>query len=323
MKPLSHTGILLLDKPAGWTSHDVVSHVRRHLRERRVGHAGTLDPMATGLLIVLLGAATRLSAYFTAETKVYIATIRFGISTDSLDASGQVTERLAPQDARLVTLLSLFSHPHDEIIFHALEHERSRTLQVPPAISAIHVDGKRSYERTRLGEIVTLEPRKVHVDTLDFHHTGTDEDGYPHLTVQLRVSKGYYVRSFARDLGNSLGVPAHLTSLRRVASGTFTIDDAVAIPTTGPSDLLSYILTLPQALPRIMSCAELTAEGAVRAGCGKTLTVEHFVNAPLGGIAAWLAQEVPVAIGRFENGVGMVVRGFPTTTSAPPDQPTL
>jgi tRNA pseudouridine55 synthase len=295
-------GVLVVDKPGGMTSHDVVAQARRHFGTRRVGHAGTLDPMATGVLVLLLGEATKLSDLATSEDKTYLAEVRFGRSTDSHDADGQTTtERalgagwLEPAALRL-----------------ALDAERQRRLQVPPAVSAIKVDGQRSYRLARSGRAPELAPRPVQVRGLDVLEQGAD-----HLRIELQVTKGYYVRSFARDLGEALGVPSHLASLRRVQSGCFHIDEACAWPPDGGA----RVLPLARALPRLVVTRQLTASGVERARQGKMLSANDFLDpasaltsagdAPTESATAWTDDSgTPVALGRREGDTFRVQRGF-------------
>ena len=210
--------LVAVDKPLGCSSHDVVNRVRRAVGERRVGHAGTLDPAASGVLVVGIGQATRLSGLLTSEVKCYEASIRFGRETNTDDAEGEVT-RAAEVPARLgeeavagVVVASL-----------AGEHD-----QVPPAFSAISVNGKRAYKAAREGESLELEPRRVRVlsaELLRCRH----EDGELVWDVALEVSKGFYVRSLARDLGRSLGSAAHLCALRRTRAGNVTLDQCTSL----------------------------------------------------------------------------------------------
>lgn len=207
------------------------------LGTRRVGHAGTLDPMATGLLVLLFGEATKLSSVLTTDSKEYEATVEFGVGTLSLDADGPIVRRtnLEPDWLARAPLAQ------------ALEAERARTVQVPPQVSAIQVDGKRSYQRVRAGEEVALEPRSVLV-----HELETVELSGLRLKVRLRVSKGYYVRAFARDLGDHLGVPAHLVELRRTRSGPFTVDKARTLEHSSSADLLSIAEVAKASLPCVL-----------------------------------------------------------------------
>jgi tRNA pseudouridine55 synthase len=286
-------GLLLVDKPRGPTSHDLVSGARRLYGTRAVGHAGTLDPMASGLLLLLFGEATKLSAYLTAADKRYVATIRFGRSTDSLDAEGAVVEERDLPDGWL----------GDEALEQAVRAERARTEQVPPGFSAIHVGGARAYEASRRGIAVVLPARPVQVHELQVCSRSSAE-----LELSLSVSKGYYVRSLARDLSDRLGVPGHLSALRRVSSGPFHIEEAAAWPLAQPAALMP----VAAAARRALEPADLTEDGAARARVGKTLTLGDFVTDPGPGLTAWFSPEGHlVALGqRTEEGHFAVRRGF-------------
>ncbi|MBM4362958.1 MAG: tRNA pseudouridine(55) synthase TruB, partial [Deltaproteobacteria bacterium] len=191
---MSPSGVLVVDKPTGPTSHDVVAAARRLLRTRAVGHAGTLDPLASGVLLLLVGEATKLTPWLTAGAKEYRATIALGRATDTLDAEGETTA-----EARLAA-----GQPDAGAVDDALEVERQRRSQVPPAVSAISVGGVRAHRLARRGLAPELPPRDVEVDELVLERAAGDE-----LVVRVRASKGYYVRSLARDLGETLGIPAH------------------------------------------------------------------------------------------------------------------
>jgi tRNA pseudouridine55 synthase len=262
-------GALIVDKPAGPTSHDVVAEARRWYRTREVGHAGTLDPFATGVLVLLFGRACKLSAHLTAAEKSYVASVEFGRSTESFDATGATVEQ------RPVSL------PGPGELEAALAAERARVLQVPPAVSAIRVGGERAHRATRRGAPPDLEPRpvRVHKLCLTARHGRTVE-------LELTVSKGYYVRALARDLGAALGMPAHLSALRRTASGCFTLAEATPWPPPSPAPLLPLADLARRALP----WAALTEEGQLRARHGKILEPSHFASAPPRAerICAWI-----------------------------------
>ena len=202
-------GVLVIDKPAGWTSHDVVARVRRLTRERRVGHAGTLDPAATGVLPVLVGDATRVVEFLADAAKGYLAEITLGVETDSYDIDGVVT---ATFDGSL---------PDEAAIERALEPFRGPIEQVPPMHSAIQVAGQRLYEAARRGEVIERAPRPVTVYELSIVAWAP-----PVLTVEIACSKGAYIRSIAHDLGRSLGTGAYLNNLVRTWTGPFRLDDA-------------------------------------------------------------------------------------------------
>jgi tRNA pseudouridine55 synthase len=202
-------GIVVVDKPSAWTSHDVVARIRKLAGTRRVGHAGTLDPMATGVLLVGIGRATRLLGHLASADKDYAATIRLGVSTTTDDADGDVVVTL---DAAAVT---------DDAIRAAMADLTGDIAQVPSTVSAVKVGGVRAYARARAGEAVTLAPRQVTVSAFDLiARRGND------LDVTVTCSTGTYVRALARDLGAALAVGAHLTALRRTRVGAFGIDGA-------------------------------------------------------------------------------------------------
>ena len=202
-------GIVVVDKPGGWTSHDVVARIRRLAGTRRVGHAGTLDPMATGVLVVGVGKATRLLGHLAARDKDYDATIRLGVTTTSDDADGDV---VSTNDASAVG---------DAAIRVAMAALTGDISQVPSAVSAVKVDGVRAYAKARAGESVELSPRPVHVARFELRQRRSDE-----LDVGVTCSTGTYVRALARDLGAALGVGAHLTALRRTRVGSIGLDRA-------------------------------------------------------------------------------------------------
>ena len=207
------SGVLVVDKPIGLTSHDVVQVIRRGTNIRRAGHTGTLDPRASGVLVVLIGPAVRLSEYVSASDKRYQATIRLGSSTDTYDADGVVTQSNVSVDS--IT---------EEQFTEALEQFIGEIEQVPPPYSAIKVKGKRAYEMAREGEEVDLAPRKIQVYSLEVL-----EWAPPEVVIDVYCSSGTYVRSLANDLGNTLGCGAHLVGLRRTKSGRFTLRDAVPL----------------------------------------------------------------------------------------------
>jgi len=208
----SLNGFLNIDKPAGMTSHDVVARVRRGLHVKKVGHAGTLDPMATGVLIVCMGPATRLSEYVMQSTKRYRARVRLGATTDTYDADGEI---LSETDASHITL---------EDIEQALSPFVGDIAQVPPMYSAIKQGGRKLYKLARAGETVERAPRAVSIVALE-----VSEWASPEFTLDVTCSAGTYIRSLAYDLGAALGVGAHLAGLVRTASGFFTLENAVSL----------------------------------------------------------------------------------------------
>lgn len=244
-------GVLLVDKPGGMTSFDVVSAARRAYGTRRVGHAGTLDPMATGVLVVLLGEATKLSSVLTTDKKTYEATIQFGVTTSTLDKDGAVTRKLPLPEPLTEAQLT-----------PALFAELARRDQVPPQVSAIKVGGVRSYEQARRGIEVDLVPRAVRVHDLSLLGCTADS-----AEVRLTVSKGYYVRSLARDLAERLGTVAHLTSLRRTSSGPFHISQTFPFPFSGATPLMPIAAAARLSIPIL----EVSAHGALCVRQGKHL----------------------------------------------------
>lgn len=220
------SGLLIVDKPQGITSHDVVSRTRRLAHTRRVGHAGTLDPMATGVLVLGINKATRLLTWITDHSKRYEAQVRFGVETTTEDAEGEVTSAKGCEGLG------------NEEIEAILSRFRGTISQIPSAVSAIKVNGKRAYARVRAGEDVKLEPREVEISLLEaqgqprshrveyaLEGKSTDVDCVD-LNVVVECSAGTYIRALARDLGNALGCGAHLISLRRTRVGEFSIDSA-------------------------------------------------------------------------------------------------
>lgn len=209
-------GLLLLDKDPGFTSHDAVQRVRRILKQKKIGHCGTLDPDATGLLLLTLGTATRLTRFLIRAPKVYEGVVRFGVSTDTYDASGKV---VAEAPAEAVAALAL------EAVAEAMRGFEGEILQQPPPYSAKKVQGVKFYELARRGEEVPAEPKEVTV--YEFSPLGGIEDG--RLRFKLSCSSGTYARGLAHDLGAALGVGAHLAELRRTRIGNFRADDALPL----------------------------------------------------------------------------------------------
>lgn len=282
--------MLVIDKPSAMTSHDVIARVRRVLGTRQAGHAGTLDPMATGVLVTLLGEATKLAPYLTAADKEYEATILLGAETDTLDADGRVV-REAPVPEGWHTSLEA-----------ALAHERARMLQDPPIFSAIHAGGERAHERARRGESPTLAPRPVRVSSMIASSKAERE-----VHLRLVVSKGYYVRALARDSAVHLGTVGHLVALRRLRAGLFSLADAV---TLAALDASTPRLSLAVAAARALPTATLTESGVAHARAGRRVPLADLsTHAP--GEHAWLASDGSlVAIGSIQDEGGRVTRGF-------------
>ncbi len=204
------SGLVIVDKPAGWTSHDVVGRMRRLAQTKKVGHAGTLDPMATGVLVLGINRATRLLGYLTHADKEYVATIRLGQSTVTDDAEGEVTSSTPA------------AHVDEAAVRAVLPAYTGDIQQVPSSVSAIKVDGVRSYAKVRAGEEVALKARPVTVSTFELTAVRTEGDVVD-VDVRVVCSSGTYIRALARDIGNDLGVGGHLTMLRRTRVGGFPL----------------------------------------------------------------------------------------------------
>lgn len=304
-------GLLIVDKPVGPTSHDVVAMMRRALGTREVGHAGTLDPMASGVLVIMVGQGTKLSRFLVLDDKAYEATVRFGYATDTCDALGQEIERAPVPDALRAALHHLESSPNEPggwaELDTALETERQRVSQTPPAHAAIKSQGVAAYRRARRGEQVQLAARDVQVKALEVRGASAER---AELTVHLHVSKGYYVRAFARDLGSAIGVPAHLCALRRTRSGPYDLSMAVA-PSSAGALLRQRLLTLETVVRPLMPCVELTEEGQRRAVHGQPMMDQHFRTPPGHEPSAWLNPGgTLVAIGDRSRGRPSVLRVF-------------
>ncbi len=229
------SGVLVVDKPIGLTSHDIVQIIRRGTGIRRAGHTGTLDPRASGVLVILIGPAVRLSEYVSASDKRYQATIRLGSSTDTYDSEGAITGSASVEDITVEEFENILQNFIGEI------------QQVPPPYSAIKVKGRKAYEMAREGEEVNLEPRIIQVYSLDLL-----EWDPPEAVIDVFCSSGTYVRSLANDLGSALGCGAHLIGLRRTKSGRFTLRDAVPLRRLQDSfqagDWYKYLIPAAEAL---------------------------------------------------------------------------
>jgi tRNA pseudouridine55 synthase len=293
-------GILLVDKPGGCTSHDVVARARRAFGQREVGHAGTLDPMATGLLVLLLGEATKLSAYLTADDKAYVATIEFGVTTDTLDADGVVVNR---SDA---------AAPAREDIERTLAAMIGPMKQVPPSVSAIKRGGVASHARVRRGEVVELEPRDVSLASAVLRDVSGSR-----CTIEIACSKGFYVRSLARDLAERHGTVGCLVALRRTRTGAFDVREAVhgdrvmlaaRGDASATADVRSAVRPIGEAR-RSMRTIEATDDEARALACGKAIAREETD----GVVLVMRADGVPVCIGSVSERVLRVVRGFRVT----------
>jgi len=261
-------GLLVVDKPAGWTSHDVVGRCRRLARTKKVGHAGTLDPMATGVLVLGIGRATRLLGHLTLTDKAYDATLRLGVTTVTDDAEGEVVER---RDASGVA---------DAALAAAVAALTGEIDQVPSAVSAVKIGGVRSYARVRAGESVELASRRVLVSRLEVLARRGDE-----VDVTCTVSSGTYVRALARDLGAALGVGAHLTALRRTRVGPFDLAVARGLDELAGDDVVdAAVLRLDDAVAASFPRRDVDAAEAVDLSHGRRLAASGRPG-PLGAFA--------------------------------------
>ncbi len=265
-------GILPLDKPAGMTSHDVVAAVRRESGEGRVGHAGTLDPMATGLLVVLVGPYARLEPYLSGAWKTYEARIAFGTSTDTDDAEGENVDALAVPDDVL--------DPHRAQ--SVLDTFLGSSMQDPPAYSAIKVGGRTAHKAARAGEPLDLAPRPIEVTSAQLVRIDRDARTWD---VTFHVSKGTYVRALARDIGRACGTAAHLSALRRTTAGLLSLDDArdlddaLSAIAEGHANALFIEPTAALGLPVVEAAPAHVADG-------RRLAVDAGSTLPEGSLAA-------------------------------------
>ncbi|MCU1583596.1 MAG: truB [Microbacteriaceae bacterium] len=299
------SGMLLVDKPNGLTSHDVVARVRKRAGTKKVGHAGTLDPMATGLLVLGINNSTRLLTFLVGLDKEYFATIRLGSATNTDDAEGEAISE-APAGA----IASLGQPALDG----ALAGLTGEIRQVPSSVSAIKVDGRRAYTLARAGEAVELAARTVTISALEVLGVRREAD-FLDLDVRIECSSGTYIRAIARDLGAALGVGGHLTALRRTRIGPFSVTDAAELESL---DVAASLLTPAAVATRLFPVYRLTAEQAVDLGHGKRLLAER--PAPGDGPVAAVAPDGRlVGILQFGGGTAKPVANFPADQK-PADQ---
>jgi tRNA pseudouridine55 synthase len=280
---VSTDGLIVIDKPGGMTSHDVVARIRRLARTRRVGHGGTLDPMATGVLVIGVGRATRLLTYVIGAGKSYTATIRLGQATVTDDAEGDV---ITTTPAGLVT---------DDAIHAALAAQSGEIDQVPSAVSAIKINGQRAYKRVREGESVELPARRVTISRLDVLAVRRDTPDVVDVDVDVTCSSGTYIRAIARDAGLALGVGGHLTALRRTAVGGFTLAEAATLDALEQRAPDVVNLPLAAAADRFFPRRDATGDEAKVLAHGGPLDVAgiagpYAVFGPDGGLIAIVSE---------------------------------
>jgi len=277
-------GVVIIDKPCGMTSHDVVARLRRVLGTRKVGHAGTLDPDASGVLVLGIGKATRLLTYLVADDKQYQTVIRLGQQTVTDDAAGEVIARATSEQIRAIS---------DADIHEAATRFLGEIDQRPSNVSAVKVDGKRAYARVREGEDVVLPTRKVTISEFEIQEIVRHDDSIA-LTSVLSVSSGTFIRAVARDLGDVLGVGGHVESLRRTRSGRFTIADASELPVVGET---VPIASLASALQASMSCVTATADQAREISYGRAIALpaDFVADTDICGVLSDTGQALAVA----------------------------
>jgi tRNA pseudouridine55 synthase len=250
-------GLVVIDKPAGMTSHDVVARCRRIFSTRRVGHAGTLDPMATGVLVVGVDRATKILGLLSAASKSYAATIRLGQTTSTEDAEGELLCSVSAE------------HLTNEEIEAAVDGLRGDIEQVPSSVSAVKVGGRRAYRLVREGQTVELQPRPVRIDRFEVL-AARPHDRLVDLDIEVDCSSGTYIRALARDVGGALGVGGHLTSLRRTSVGRFALGQAYALDDLAQRPRLSY--SLDEACLLVFPRRDLSAEEAEATSNGRSLS---------------------------------------------------
>ena len=266
-------GLVLIDKPTDWTSHDVVAKVRKAVGTKKVGHAGTLDPLATGLLVLGIESGTKLLTFLVGADKTYLATIRLGVSTVSDDSQSEVLET-APASA-------LAMIDSDQIL-QEIKKLTGVIQQRPSSVSAIKVAGKRAYDLVRAGEEVQLKTREVTVSSFELLSTTPTPEGFLDLEVRVDCSSGTYIRALARDLGQALGVGGHITSLRRTKVGSFDVSDANQI-----TELENLQLTpLSKAASDLFPTISLTDEQVTDLVHGKRLAGVESTKSLIAGLSA-------------------------------------
>lgn len=259
---LDRSGVVLVDKPSGPTSHDMVAKLRRIMGTRRVGHSGTLDPMATGLLVVGVERGTKFLAHVVAHDKRYEATVRLGAATHTDDAQGEVLSTAAPADLEALT---------EERIRAAFDAQRGDIMQRPTSVSSIKIDGKRAHELVREGQEVVLPERPVTIFSLEVLDVvfGVDATSCIDVRISVHCSSGTYIRAIARDVGEALGVGGHLTQLRRTSVGPFDVSEARTLEQLEKAPQLS--LNLDEAMVRCFDVREVSESEGVDLSLGKWL----------------------------------------------------
>jgi tRNA pseudouridine55 synthase len=269
---LATPGLVLIDKPTSWTSHDVVAKVRKAVGTKKVGHAGTLDPLATGLLVLGIESGTKLLTFLVGADKTYEATIRLGQQTISDDSESEVVNSAAPGAIERIS---------DEDILREIAKLTGVIMQTPSSVSAIKVEGKRAYELVRAGEQVELKSREVKIYRFEMLSTARDS-GYLDVKVKVECSSGTYIRALARDLGNSLGVGGHITELRRTKVGHFSVTEANSIEELGELRVTELAVAARELFPTI----ELTDSEVTELIHGKRISGKTEFEGLAAGLSA-------------------------------------
>ena len=302
-------GLLLIDKAKGCSSFDVIRDLRRQTQVKKMGHTGTLDPMATGLMVICVGEGTKLVPYLTADDKTYEAEVTFGISTDSYDAEGEIIAKNTQDE---------LTHLNEERIERALHHFLGPQTQTPPAFSAIKVNGERLYKKARRGEEVEVPTREVIFYTLNLRSFSPQSEGSPaKVRFTVKCSKGTYIRSLASDLGEQLGVYAHLSQLRRITVGEFSLKRAQLVQEITPESLNSSLIPLIDALPAL-PIITLTEANLIKVKQGRAIKLpETLKHVKFSVCRAQSFSGVLVALLKNEAESLKVLRGF-NLPSLPP-----
>ena len=309
-------GVLIIDKPAGMTSHDVVACVRKIIGERRVGHTGTLDPFATGVLVLLVGRATRIAQFLSGAEKEYEAVIRFGYATDTGDVTGWPIDGDSPRGERRI--------PGKEEIDAAIASLRGEIEQTPPMYSAKKVAGQKLYEHARRGDEIARQPIVITIHEFelvsdDGEYFRTNEDGCVDVSSRVVCSAGTYVRVLAEDLGKRLSVGAHLAGLRRARAGQFKITQAITLDELAAvalSNSLSQVLISPNDALSHLPAIELDDDETDRTLHGLDLSVEGIQLQLNDGDSVRLTKnDELIAVGRFDGQRGIIHPGVVLGTS--------
>jgi tRNA pseudouridine55 synthase len=283
-------GILIIDKPMGWTSHDVVGKLRKLLKTKRIGHTGTLDPFATGVLVMLVGQATRLAQFLDKDVKEYEAVIQFGFETDTGDLTGsQKSEVRSQNENEVVQILSKTNW--DEV----LASFRGEILQTPPMYSAKKIEGKKLYELARKGVEIERKPVPVTIYELEVGSREARVKSPNEITIRVSCSAGTYIRTLAEDIGRKIGVPCHLSALRRTRAGKFPIESAVTLENIENAQFISMNEAVSQLPPYI-----LTLEEAKKVRNGMSLRA-RFEEKSVQTVRFVDAENNLVAIGDFNE----------------------